>query len=123
MGERQARLSIKAEAAVLKGGQAAEGNSVEIFDGNVDGIRLSGRSQLRIQCPWRLSFLVRSKAIALAAPLFSAHSALPRFLARARAAHKARQLQRRTLCHLAVSTPSRADVRCLDVPAYSQKPR
>ena len=37
MGERQATLSIKAEGTVLTGSQAAEGNSAEIFDGNVDG--------------------------------------------------------------------------------------
>jgi hypothetical protein len=37
MGERQATLSLKADGAVLKGSQAADGNSAEIFDGTING--------------------------------------------------------------------------------------
>jgi hypothetical protein len=33
MGERQATLSVKTEGTTLKGSQAADGNSTEIFDG------------------------------------------------------------------------------------------
>jgi hypothetical protein len=88
MGERQATLSIKAEGVVLKGSQAAEGKSAEIFDGNVDADTIVWKVSITNPIPIRLSFLVRSKAIALGAPLFSAHSGLPRFLARARVAPK-----------------------------------
>jgi len=37
MGERRATLSVKADGGVLKGTQAAEGNSADIFDGTVNG--------------------------------------------------------------------------------------
>jgi len=37
MGERHATLSVKADGGVLKGSQAAEGNSAEIFEGTVNG--------------------------------------------------------------------------------------
>jgi hypothetical protein len=37
MGERQATFSAKTEGGALKGTQAADGNSAEIFDGTVNG--------------------------------------------------------------------------------------
>jgi hypothetical protein len=56
MGERQAKLSIKAEGAVLKGSQAAEGNSAEIFDGNVDGDTIFCRVSITNPMPMTLEF-------------------------------------------------------------------
>ena len=41
MGERQGTLSVKAEGTVLTGSQAGEGNSAEIFDGHVNGDKIS----------------------------------------------------------------------------------
>jgi hypothetical protein len=56
MGERQATLSIKVEGAVLKGSQAAEGNSVEIFDGSVDGDTLVWKVSITNPMPMTLEF-------------------------------------------------------------------
>jgi hypothetical protein len=56
MGERQATLSIKAEGAVLKGSQAAEGNSAEIFEGNVDGDTIVWKVSITNPMPMTLEF-------------------------------------------------------------------
>jgi hypothetical protein len=56
MGERQATLSVKAEGAVLKGSQAAEGNSAEIFDGTVDGDTIFWRVAITNPMPLTLEF-------------------------------------------------------------------
>jgi hypothetical protein len=56
MGERQATLSIKAEGAVLNGSQAAEGNSAEIFDGNVDGDTIVWKVSIANPMPMTLEF-------------------------------------------------------------------
>jgi hypothetical protein len=40
-GERQAALSLNTEGTILKGSQMADGNSVEIFDGTVNGNDIS----------------------------------------------------------------------------------
>jgi hypothetical protein len=56
MGERQATLSVKAEGAVLKGSQAAEGNSAEIFDGEVDGDTIVWKVSITNPMPMTLEF-------------------------------------------------------------------
>jgi|ERR1700683_2515548 hypothetical protein len=56
MGERRATLSVKAEGAVLKGSQAAEGNSAEIFDGTVDGDTIFWRVAITNPMPLTLEF-------------------------------------------------------------------
>jgi hypothetical protein len=56
MGERQATLSIKAEGAVLKGSQAAEGNSVEIFEGKVAGDTIVWKVSITNPMPLTLEF-------------------------------------------------------------------
>ena len=56
MGERQATLSVKAEGAVLKGSQAAEGNSAAIFDGNVDGDTIGWKVSITNPMPITLIF-------------------------------------------------------------------
>jgi hypothetical protein len=56
MGERQATLSVKAEGAVLKGSQAAEGNSAEIFDGEVDGDTIVWKVSITNPMPMTLVF-------------------------------------------------------------------
>jgi hypothetical protein len=56
MGERQATLSVKAEGAVLKGSQAAEGNSGEIFDGEVDGDTIVWKVSITNPMPMTLVF-------------------------------------------------------------------
>jgi hypothetical protein len=40
-GECQAALSLNTEGTILKGSQMADGNSVEIFDGTVNGNDIS----------------------------------------------------------------------------------
>lgn len=56
MGERQATLSVKAEGAVLKGSQAAEGNSAEIFDGTVNGDAIFWKISITDPMPMTLEF-------------------------------------------------------------------
>ena len=56
MGERQATLSVKAEGAVLKGSQAAEVNSAEIFDGEVDGDTIVWKVSITNPMPMTLEF-------------------------------------------------------------------
>jgi hypothetical protein len=56
LGERQATLSIKAEGVVLKGNQAAEGNSAEIFDGDVNGDMIVWKVSITNPMPMTLEF-------------------------------------------------------------------
>jgi hypothetical protein len=56
MGERHATLSVKAEGTVLKGSQAAEGNSAEIFDGSVNGDSISWKVSITNPMPMTLEF-------------------------------------------------------------------
>lgn len=56
MGERQATLSLKTEGAALKGSQAAEGNSAEIFDGSVNGDAVSWKVSITNPMPMTLEF-------------------------------------------------------------------
>jgi hypothetical protein len=56
MGERHATLSVKAEGSALKGSQAAEGDSAEIFDGTVNGDALSWKVSITNPMPLTLEF-------------------------------------------------------------------
>jgi hypothetical protein len=56
MGERHATLSVKAEGTVLKGSQAAENNSAEIFDGSVNGDSISWKISITNPMPMTLEF-------------------------------------------------------------------
>ena len=56
MGERWATLSARTEGNALKGSQTADGNSVEIFDGNVDGNQVSWKVSITEPMPMTLEF-------------------------------------------------------------------
>lgn len=56
MGERQATLSLNTEATTLKGSQMAGGNSVEIFDGTVNGNDVSWKVSITDPIPMTLEF-------------------------------------------------------------------
>ena len=56
MGERQATLSVKTEGTTLKGSQAADGNSTEIFDGTVNGNEISWKVSITDPMPMTLEF-------------------------------------------------------------------
>jgi hypothetical protein len=56
MGERQATLTVKTEGNALKGSQAADGNSTEIFDGTVNGNELSWKVSISDPMPMTLEF-------------------------------------------------------------------
>jgi hypothetical protein len=56
MGDRQANLSVKAEGSALKGTQAADGNSTEIFDGTVNGNEASWKVSITDPMPMTLEF-------------------------------------------------------------------
>jgi hypothetical protein len=56
MGERQATLSVKTDGSTLKGSQMADGNSVEIFDGTVDGNAISWKVSITDPMPMTLEF-------------------------------------------------------------------
>jgi hypothetical protein len=56
LGERRATLSVKAAGATLKGTQAAEGNSAEIFDGTVSGDAVSWKVSITDPMPMTLEF-------------------------------------------------------------------
>jgi hypothetical protein len=56
MGERHATLSVKAEGSTLKGSQAADGDSADIFDGAVNGDALSWKVSITNPMPLTLEF-------------------------------------------------------------------
>jgi hypothetical protein len=56
MGERRATLSVKADGSTLKGSQAAEGDSADIFDGTVNGDALSWKVSITNPMPLTLEF-------------------------------------------------------------------
>ncbi|HML08524.1 MAG TPA: hypothetical protein VK430_10415 [Xanthobacteraceae bacterium] len=56
MGERQATLSARTEGSTLKGSQMADGNSAEIFDGVVDGNKVSWKVSITDPMPMTLEF-------------------------------------------------------------------
>jgi hypothetical protein len=56
MGDRQATLSVKTDGSALKGSQAADGNSTDIFDGTVNGNELSWKVSISEPMPMTLEF-------------------------------------------------------------------
>ena len=56
MGDRDATLSLKSTGGTLTGTQSAEGNSVEIFDGTVNGDDLSWKVSITNPMPLTLEF-------------------------------------------------------------------
>ena len=56
MGDRDATLSLKSTGGRLTGTQSAEGNSVEIFDGTVNGDDLSWKVSITNPMPLTLEF-------------------------------------------------------------------
>ena len=54
--ERQGVLSVKADGSVLTGNQSGEGNSAEIFDGQVDGDMISWKVAITNPMPLTLEF-------------------------------------------------------------------
>jgi hypothetical protein len=56
MGERHSMLSVKTEGSAFIGSQAADGNSMEIFDGNVNGNKLSWKVSIIDPMPMTLEF-------------------------------------------------------------------
>ncbi len=56
LGERLATLSVKADGSELKGNQAADGNSTEIFDGTVNGDDVSWKVSISDPMPMTLEF-------------------------------------------------------------------
>ena len=56
MGERDATLSVKSAGGTLTGTQAAEGNTVEIFDGTVNGNDLTWKVSITNPMPLTLEF-------------------------------------------------------------------
>jgi hypothetical protein len=56
MGDRQATLSVKTEGGTLKGSQAADGNSTDIFDGTVNGNEVSWKVSISDPMPMTLEF-------------------------------------------------------------------
>jgi len=56
MGDRDATLSLKSTGGTLTGRQSAEGNSVEIFDGTVNGDDLSWKVSITNPMPLTLEF-------------------------------------------------------------------
>ena len=56
MGDRSATLSLKSAGATLTGTQAAEGNSVEIFDGTVNGDDVFWKVAITNPMPLTLEF-------------------------------------------------------------------
>ncbi len=56
MGERAATLSVKADGGALKGTQAADGNSTDIFDGTVKGNDVAWKVSITDPMPMTLEF-------------------------------------------------------------------
>jgi hypothetical protein len=56
LGERRGVLSLRTEGNALYGSQKADGNSIEIFDGVVDGTALSWKVSIIDPMPLTLKF-------------------------------------------------------------------
>jgi hypothetical protein len=56
MGERHGSLSLKTEGTTVKGSQMADGNSTEIFDGTVNGNKISWKVSITDPMPMTLEF-------------------------------------------------------------------
>jgi hypothetical protein len=57
MGERQANLSLIAEGATLRGSQMADGKSVDIFDGTINGNDVSWKVSITEPMSITLEFI------------------------------------------------------------------
>ena len=68
LGERRGLLSLRSEGNALRGSQMADGNSIEIFDGVIDGAALSWKVSITDPMPMTFSNLAaRSKETGSAA--------------------------------------------------------
>ena len=56
MGERPSTLSVRTDGSTLKGSQMADGNSIDIFDGTVDGNAVSWKVSIIDPMPMTLEF-------------------------------------------------------------------
>ena len=56
MGERKATLTVKSAGGALTGTQAAEGNSIEIFDGKTNGDDVAWKVSITNPMPLTLEF-------------------------------------------------------------------
>jgi hypothetical protein len=56
MGDRDSTLSLKSAGGALTGTQAAEGNSIEIFDGRANGDDVSWKISIERPMPLTLEF-------------------------------------------------------------------
>ncbi len=56
MGDRQSTVVLKSEGGALTGTQSAEGNSTEIFDGNVNGDSVAWKVSITSPMPLTLAF-------------------------------------------------------------------
>jgi hypothetical protein len=56
MGDRPATLNLKSAGTTLTGTQAAEGNSVEIYDGTVNGNTVAWKVDITNPMPLTLAF-------------------------------------------------------------------
>lgn len=56
MGDRDATLALTSNGGTLTGSQSAEGNSVEIFDGTVNGNDLAWKVDITSPMPLTLAF-------------------------------------------------------------------
>ena len=56
LGERRGLLSLRSDGNALHGSQMADGNSIEIFDGVIDGAALSWKVSITDPMPMTLEF-------------------------------------------------------------------
>jgi hypothetical protein len=59
MGDRDSTLSLKTAGGTLTGTQAAEGNSIEIFDGTANGDDVSWKVSISNPMPLTLEFTAK----------------------------------------------------------------
>ena len=76
MGERRATLSATTDGSTLKGSRIADGNSVEIFDGMVNGNELSWKVSITEPMPMTLEFNGTVNGDELSGSVILAHAAL-----------------------------------------------
>ena len=57
LGERRGTLSLRTEGSTLKASQMADGNSVEIFDGTVNGNEVRCKVSITDPMPMTLEFI------------------------------------------------------------------
>lgn len=56
MGAQQSTLNLKTEGGKLTGTQSAQGNTIDIFDGSVDGANVAWSSKVTTPMPMTLEF-------------------------------------------------------------------